>query len=371
MNESDDLEVIALGPLPSSRPRRRTPAVLAMAALAVVVLGGGALAFVANEHPAPHKAATPAPPVSPAFDATALGISNGRFAIVNDGHLEFVNAANGATDSVPGNIAGDVAIAATSGASVIAVIMRHWYLVEPGHPPLPLPDGNVFSRHAGGWWVAQGDHVSVLGSAGPAIQLPRGTTVVADTSAGFVLQNTANSHVMLWNPADRQPPRSLVAANAEILAVGGNKVVWRPANNGTASVRVVDVVTDHSITIAHPDLTSGVDVSVAPDGKHIAFYNRDGGGMVSLFDIENDAVLFAFDSRTLGTFSPFNAVPGPTGYQPLPFTWTPDGRKIIVLGTLYPVPRITAMDTQDGIAITTSTTFGLDQLAALGAPSTS
>jgi hypothetical protein len=370
MNESDDLEVIALGPPPQPRTRRRATVVLAVVALAVVVIAGGALAFVTTEHSPPHKAA-PTPPVTqPSFNTTSLGITDGRFAVVNDGHLEFVDAHNGAVETA-GAPAGDVAIAAANGASLIAVAMRHWYLVEPGRAAVPLPPGNVFARQAGGWWIAQRDRVSVLGDPAPPIQLPVRTTAIADTSVGLVLQNNTNNHVAVWNPAGRNPPRAIVNANAEILAVGGDQIVWRPANNGTAEVRVVDVVDRRSITITRPDLTSGVDASVAPDGQHVAFYNRAAGGTVALFDIENGAVLFDFDSRALGTFSPFTAAPGPTSYQPLPFTWTADGRKIIVLGTLYPVPRITAMDTQDGIAITTASTFALDQVAALGAPSTS
>jgi hypothetical protein len=368
----DELEVIALGPAPQPRTRRRATVVLTIVALVVLVIAGGALAFVTTEHHSPHKAAPSPPPVTePSFDAVSLGITDGRFAVVTDGHLEFVDAHNGAIDSVQGNIAGDVAIAAANGSSLIAVAMRHWYLVEPGRAAEPLPPGNVFSRQAGGWWIAQGDRVSVLGDPAPPIPLPAGTTAIADTSAGLVLQNNRDKHVALWNPAGRNPPRAIVNADAEILAVGGNQIVWRPAENGTAEVRVVDVVHRRSITITRPDLTSGVDASVAPDGKHVAFYNRNAGGTVALFDIENGAVLFDFDSRALGTFSPFTTVPGPTGYQPLPFTWTPDGRKIIVLGTLYPVPRVTAMDTVDGIAITTGSTIGLDQVAALGAPSTS
>jgi hypothetical protein len=129
----------------------------------------------------------------------------------------------------------------------------------------------------------------------------------------------------------------------------------------------VDVADGQMMTLDRPDITSGVDASVAPDGKHVAFYNRDAGGTVSIFDTTNGAALFEFDSRTLGTFSAFTTVPGPTGFQPLPFTWTPDGRKLIVLGTLYPVPRISSYDTVDGIAITTPTSFSLDQLAALTA----
>jgi hypothetical protein len=368
--ENDELETIALGPPPQRRPRRRATIVVAVVALVVLVIAGGALAFVTTEHHAPPRAAPTPPLTQPSFNAPSLGISDGRFAVVDDGHLAFVDAHNGAIDTA-GAPAGDVAIAAVNGPSLIAVAMRHWYLVEPGRAAVPLPPGNVFARQTGGWWIAQGDHVSVLGDPAPPIRLPARTTAIADTSVGLVLQNNTDNHVSVWNPAGRNSPRAIVNADAEILAVGGNQIVWRPADNGTAEVRVVDVVHGRSITITRPDLTSGVDASVAPDGKHVAFYDRSGGGTVALFDIANGAVLFDFDSRAFGTFSPFTAVPGPTGYQPLPFTWTPDGRKIIVLGTLYPVPRITAMDTQDGIAITTASTFALDQVAALDAPSTS
>ncbi len=359
----DELEAIALAPLSSPPPRRRAPFVMAIVALAVLVIAGTAFAVVSSEHHVHHNTAPPAPSVPPALVARTLGVTEGRFAIVNNGRLQFVDA-NGIADATSA-LPADVSIAAANGPSLIAVTMRHWYLVEPGREPQPLPPGNVFARQAGGWWVAQNDSVSVLGDDHAPTRLPAGTTAIADTPAGLVLQNPTTGRVVVWNPsAPAAKPKLVIDANAEILGVGGDVVVWRPAANGTAIVHAVDVTHGHDTEIDQPAITSGTDASVAPDGKHVAFYDST-GGTVSIFDTTNGAPLWAFDTRSLGTFSPFTTVPGPTGYQPLPFTWTSDGRKIIVLGTLYPVPRISSLDTFTGTAITTSTSEGLDQLAAL------
>jgi hypothetical protein len=362
---SDELETIALAS-PPSPPRHRGPFLLALVALVAVVIAGGTLAFVSSEHPARHDATAPAAPNPPAFVASKLGFDGGRFAIVDNGRLEFVDV-NGVADAT-GAPSGDVSIAAANGLSLIVVTMRHWYLVEPDRQPVPLPQGNVFARQAGGWWIVQGGTVGVLGDNSAPTQLPVHTTAIADTPAGMVLQNATSGDVLLWNPAEpTTPPRTVVDANAEVLGVGGDEVVWRPADDGTATVHTVDVAHGNATTIDSPDVTSGADASVAPDGKHVAFYDRSASGTVSVFDTTNGEPLFAFASRLFGTFSPFTAVPGPTGFQPLPFSWTPDGRKLIVLGTLYPVPRVTSFDTVDGLAITTPTSFALDQLAALDA----
>ncbi len=360
--DDDELEVIALAP-PPLPPRRHFVFVLAVAALGVLVLATGALAVVTTEHHATDKRPSPAPQISPAFVASTLGIADGRFAIVDDGRLEFVDA-HGVVDasSVP---SGEVSIAAANGLSLIVVAMRHWYLVEPGRQPLQLPPGNVFARRAGGWWIERSSRVSVLGESDTPTRLPANTTAVADTPAGMVLQDTRNGRVEMWNPmTPRAASRVVVDADAEILGVGGNEVVWRPAANGTAAVHVVDVVHGRTTRIDQPDITNGAEASVAPDGKHILFYDR-AAGTVAIVDAQNGAPIVGFGTRMFGTFSPFTTVPGPTGFQPTPFTWSPDGKQLIVLGTLYPVPRITELDTDNGLALTTPSSVDLDQVAAL------
>jgi len=370
MND-DQLEAIELASR-APPPDRRGVSIVAIAFAVVVALAGGAIALVTSEHHTQRKTApapTP-PPTTPAFSATMLGFTSGRFAVVDAGRLEIVDAR--ARTTTPATAPdGQMAIAATNGASLIVVARRHWFLVEPDRAPVPVPAGNVFARRAGGWWLAQGRGITVLGGIGAAVQAPTGTTPIADSGNGFVVQEGATGHVAIWDPGRLNAPvRTVVPARADVVAVGGDELAWRPFSHDRAPIRILDMRTGRSSTLAHTDLTSAADASFAPDGKHLVFYARP-SGTVAVFDTASSALLVIFNARPLGVFSSVTSLPGPTTLQPLPFTWTPDGRKIVVLGSPYPLPRVTSLDTNDGIAITTPVSIALDQLAVLDTPTTS
>ena len=135
---------------------------------------------------------------------------------------------------------------------------RVW-LVTAGPPPTAAPNAAVAEVARS---VSAAD-----GQSGPAIMLPKGTSLIEGTQAGLLLGGQVNDAVELWTPGARPRPLTYFsnpdvwfAADAQLIAFGSG---CRYAGNGAFTyqacrmLRVVNIVTGRRLSFPAPPGTLG------------------------------------------------------------------------------------------------------------------
>jgi hypothetical protein len=329
----DDLEPIDLEPIdlepvdlePEYAPhirhaRERRPAWIwvgllgaGLAAWAVIALttGGG------NARPAP---ATPtSAPLADRLTAltarlhTGLrGLGTGRFAAVIDERLYLVDEARPEASLVglPGS---DVAITNQSGASLsVSSFDETIVFTQPiSTRTLPAREVAIPAVAPGRWWIFRDDGTIRPDDTNESERVPEGLRVVAAVPEGFLALDRRSAWVV-WSGATVRPIGRL---GAQLLATGPRTVAFKNhcAYNG-CELEILDVARGTGTTIPLSKVPEFA--AFSPDGSLLAIATTLAD--VYVIDAKTGAHLAQTQSR-------YSLSPS------LPFTWTADGRALLVV----------------------------------------
>jgi hypothetical protein len=362
----DDLEPIDLEPVdlqpadaasPFERARRRRPA---WVWIAVVTAGLGAWAAIAltTQGSSGHVPLPPVPPttantldrervdrthaVSQALLAGMKTLGVRHFAAVIDDRLYVFDGQKPSVNLVP-LPEGHVAVTAQSGPSLLASTFQQTLVstnliatatLSPRDTALPAttPDH---------WWLLHNDGTIRRADQSVGEQVPNGLRVVAAVTDGFVALDS-NSGTVVWSRSTITP----IAPVGQFLAAGPRTLVFmNHCGYSGCRVEIYDTILGTVIRMDLPRVPNFA--AFSPNGKRLAIGSTLGD--VFIIDPVTGSDFARTDSVALASPS-------------LPFTWTPDGRALLVVQN----DRIEVRRASDGIATgEIRETAGVEQLIAL------
>ena len=379
--DADDLEPIDLEPIDLEpvdgfhahdderlardrpRPRRMPHAWFAIAGVGIAAWATIALT-TRDTHdravpptPAPTSVPGPAPTSPPHLDRiTTLaphlwvglrGLGSGRFAAVVDDRLYLLDKASTEAQATLVRLPeGHVTIDDQSGSSLLATTLQAT-LVSTTTPSaarvLPVRDIAIRAADGNGWWLLASDGTLRRDRGGDVLREPAGIRVAAAVPNGFVAIDPPNSRWVLWTGPKLE---RLAASTSQLVGTGSNRVVFRFGCSIYSCSIEIDDLSVHTRVQA---FLTGVPefAAFSPDGSRLAVASTLGD--VWVLDTTTGAEVARTQSRTSATPS-------------IPFTWTPDGRSLMVVG----VDTLEIRRASDGqLTGEIRGTAGLQQLVAL------
>ena len=352
--EPIDLEPVDLEPVDESRIERtrdRRPAwiwvglagagLAAWAAIALTTRGSHARPAPVTTTSAPHVDRLTV--LIPRLRTGLRGLGSDRFAAVIDDRLYVLDLLQpeAALVQLP---EGDVTIADQNGPTLLASTFEQSIVSTQPVSSRTLSSRDVAMRAIapGRWWILHDDGTLRLDHRSEFERVPAGLRLVAAVTDGFVALDTRSAWV-LWSHSTIRPIATL---GAQLLTTGPQTVAFKNncGYNGCA-LELLDLARGTVTTVQLSRVPEFATFS--PDGTRIAL-------ATTLADV------YVFDARTgleIARTRSRNA-PSPT----LPFTWTPDGRALLVVQD-HGVEVLQASDGRQARVI--PGTDGLQQLAAL------
>jgi len=312
------------------RRRGRRPAWFWIAPIAAALVAWAAVALTnhgTHAHPTATPASTsqptsattvPAPPVdrisnvAPTLQAELRTVGSGRFAAVVDDRLYVIDTTRPSITLVP-LPEGHVTIDDQNGPSLLVSTFEQTLVsTEPiATHTLSAHDFAIKADVSAQWWLLRDDGSVRADDGGTGRPVPDGLRPVAAVPDGFVALDPHSSWVV-WSPSGIRPVGQL---GAQFLATHARTIAFRSdcAYNGCAL---------HLVDLAHGTLTTtGLSqipefAAFSPDGTRLALSTTTGG--VFVVDTTTGRIVTA--TRALTSSSPSQ-----------PFTWTPDGRELLVV----------------------------------------
>ncbi len=276
--------------------------------------------------PTPSPTSTPLPAVPVHVDRiTSLAphlwtglqhLGSGRFAAVVDDRLYLLDRASteAQTTLVP-LPEGHVTIDDQSGASLLASTY-HQTLVStmPARVrTLAVTETAIRAAEPDGWWLLSSDGTIRREGGGDREREPAGTRVAAAVGAGFVAIDPPHSRWVLWSGTKVE---QLAPGGYQLVGNAGSRVVFRfGCSIYSCSIEIDDLARHTTVR----GFLTGVPqfAAFSPDGTRLAIASTLGD--VWILDTATGGALATTRGRT-------------TASPSMPFTWTPDGRSLLVVG---------------------------------------
>jgi hypothetical protein len=327
MTEDDlepvDLEPVDLEPDDGSRVERardRRPAWIWVGLVGAGLAAWGAIALTTRGG---HARPAPATPTSaPLVDRLAVltprlrtglqALGSDRFAAVIDDRLYVVDEARPEASLVQ-LPEGHVTIADQSGPSLLASTFEQTLVSTQPISTRTLSPRDVAIRAVapGRWWLLHDDGTVRLDHRSEFERVPSGLRVVAAVRDGFVALDTRSAWV-LWSHSTVRPIATL---GAQLLTTGPRTIAFK--NNCGYSGCALEIVDLARGTFTTVQLSRVPEFAAfSPDGTRLALATTLAD--VYIIDAKTGAEIARTHSRN---------APSPS----LPFTWTPDGRALLVV----------------------------------------
>ncbi len=272
------------------------------------------------------------------------GVGSGRFAAVVDDRLYLMYEARTEGEAVLVPLPeGHVTIDDQSDSSLLATTFQETLVSTASRATRTLSVRDVAIRavQPDSWWLLRNDGTIRDDHGGASRRVPTGLRVVATVRDGFVALD-ARSAWVIWSGSTIKP---IASAAGQLLAAGPRSIVLKNncAYNG-CSLQIVDLARG---TIATSWLPRVFDHAVfSPDGTRLAIASTLGDAYI--LDTKTGAVVVGLS--------------GLSQNSSLPFSWTRDGRELVVVQA----HGIQVLRASDGTVLATiPETEGLEQLFAL------
>jgi hypothetical protein len=337
----DDLEPIDLEPVelePGTdesrfeRERARRPRTLWIAAVAVGLAAWGVIALATRDTHSDRSTAPTAAPntttasasftpeadeftvVAPLLRAELQDVGVGRFAAVIDDRLYILDE-NRSRETLVRLPEGHVTIDQQNGQLLLASTFQQTLVsTEPiATRTLPARDFAIPAWTPARWWILNSDGTIRSDGGGARVRIPDGLRVAAAVADGFIALDVAHSRWVLWAGPNTQ---SIAAAAEHQLLVTGPKTVVFKNNCGYTgcTVEILDLAHGTMVTVRLPRVPDFA--ALSPDGTRLALSS-------------NQADVFLVDTHSGRAIVQTGSVDSET--PALPFTWTPDGRSLLIV----------------------------------------
>ena len=309
---------------PGARPR------LWVAVLGAGLIGWAAIALTTrSDHPHPTTAPTsiPAPsPTRPPVSAvttleprlrTALrGVGSGRFAMVVDDRLYLLDTtlASPPAELVP-LPEGHVTIADQSGSSLLASTFQQTLVTtQPTRTrTLAADEFAIRGTDPKSWVLLQSDG-TLRDERGDILAYePAGLRVFGVVDGGYVADDPNNNRWVLWSASGMQ---TIAPSSYQLLVAGPRSIAFKfGCEYSGCAIELVDL--RGRITASNQLASEPQFAAFSPDGTRLALASTQGN--VNIVDTSTGQTLEAMSVTDSQNVS-------------LPFSWTPDGRELIVVG---------------------------------------
>ncbi len=314
--------------------------------------------------PTPPPTAVPSPSVVPTAQVDPVttlapklwtglrGLGSGRFAAVIADRLFVLNdASTEAEASLITLPEGHLTIDEQSGSSILASTFAETLVATTSKATrtLTVRDTAIPAASPGQWWYLRNDGTIRADSAATPLRIPTGLRVVAALKDGFVGIDAPDFRWVFWSGATSTRAgtvKNLLAPGYQLLVTGPNLAVFKfGCGYSGCGIAIVDV--EHGAITTNRFPSAPQFAAFSPDDSRLALASNQGDVMI-------------LDTKTGGVVSGGRTISAAVGA--LPFSWTPDGRSLLVVGT-HDVKVVRASD--GVITKVIPATAGLEQLVAL------
>jgi hypothetical protein len=350
-------------------PLRRRPYVVSLGVGVVAVVAVVSLVAVTRSHSrSPRAAAVPTTLSAQARNSASsqvwqappglAGLALRPFVAVVDDAVVLVSADESVRRLVS-DIPGSPFVGAVSRGAVLVLYGSEVRVIErvsgdPERDTLPAALALV-PDVAGRWWSNFGELDT--GSALRRIAVPGGTMPVAKLRDGYLLVD-ASQNLLEWSPG--APLRKIADGHARVLAIADDLVAWSDDSGD------VTRVTSLSTTRTRRIPTGGFAISArfSPDRSRIAILLSSTNDSMVLADTVTGSVLARVTTAVPGRGLPaFDNIA--LAFEPVPFSWGPTGRQLVVVARRGSESFIHDLDTNGAVTRTKTGPNGLKQLLPL------
>lgn len=277
------------------------------------------------------------------------GLGSGRFAVVVDDRLYVVNDAD--TEAEASLIPlpdGHLTIDGESGSSLLAATFEHTLVATTSKATrtLAVSDTAIQAAPPGQWWFLRSDGTIRADPAGTPLRIPTGLRIVAAMKNGFIGIDAPDFRWVLWSGPTSGTMRAIAPPGYQLLVAGPDLAVFKYGcgYNG-CGIAIVDV--EHGGITTNRFSSAPQYAAFSPDDSRLALASNQGDVMI-------------VDTKTGGVVSGGRTISA--AVAALPFSWTPDGRWLLVVGT----DDVKLVRAADGVITKViPETSGLEQLVAL------
>lgn len=351
----DELEIVDLvwedergrprGPAPPPPARAaglRAPIRRWLVVVAVLVVAIGAASYVSarRNHGSPDAArhastATgSARPLPELGGAPLLGQRSGRYVVSINGEIAIVDAGRRKIISPARTPAAPARVAGVVGESVLVTSLgKPDELIHGDGSTMRVErDASVFPAiDERGWWQASDGVMLHVGDVVPSTLYPIATSPVAELRKGLLLVTEEPTRLVVWRPG--QNPAALpdfLPSWAGVIAADRTHVAYLscPPTAGACFAYIRSTQTGRDVTIDLPQRHYADTGRFSPDGSRLALsVVTPTDSVVDLVDTFNGHLVTEVSEYPLES----SIEEAPALIRPVVFTWTADGRGLLVV----------------------------------------
>jgi hypothetical protein len=292
---------------------------IAWAAIALTARGGNAHSTTPpTSIPAPaSQAPTPAiTTLEPRLADGLRGVGSGRFAIVVDDRLYLLNIAGADSQATLVPLPeGHVTIDDQSGTSLLASTFQQTLVsTQPAATHTLAVDEVAIRGGEPNPWVLLRSDGTIRDQRGDILAYaPAGLRVFGAVDGGYVADDPKNQRWVLWSTSGT---RTIAPGTFQLLDAGPRALAFKSGcGYSGCDLELVDL--RGRITASNRLATVPQFAALSPDGTRLALASTQGS--VSIVDTSTAQILGSMSTTAAQNVS-------------LPFSWTPDGRDLVVVG---------------------------------------